>query len=129
MLQFISHYNSRYGYVSGIGAVLNGGCRWVQLRMKSASDSEVVAAGLAAGDMCRRHGAVFIVDDRVHLVEQLGADGVHLGKGDMPVAEARRILGQHVCRHMQCRRGRCRLYRPWAFQVYYNKGEAKPGAW
>lgn len=93
MLQFISHYNNRYGYVSGIGAVLNGGCRWVQLRMKSASDSEVVAAGFAAGDMCRRHGAVFIVDDRVHLVEQLGADGVHLGKNDMPVAEARRILG------------------------------------
>lgn len=93
MLQFISHYNSRYDYVSGIETALEGGCRWVQLRMKSASDSEVADTGRIAGDMCRRHGAVFIVDDRVHLVDTLGADGVHVGKNDMPVAEARRILG------------------------------------
>ena len=93
MLQFISHYNSHYDYVDGIEAVLNGGCRWVQLRMKNASDSEFVNTGLIVSDMCRRHAAVFVIDDRVHLVNELRADGVHLGKNDVPVAEARRILG------------------------------------
>ncbi|MBQ2056403.1 MAG: thiamine phosphate synthase, partial [Bacteroidaceae bacterium] len=38
-------------------------------------------------------GATFIIDDRVELVAEIGADGVHLGKNDMPIREARRILG------------------------------------
>ena len=42
---------------------------------------------------CREYGAKFILDDHVELVRELNADGVHLGKLDMPVAEARRLLG------------------------------------
>ena len=38
MLQFISHYNSRFSYLEGIALALEGGCRWIQLRMKEASD-------------------------------------------------------------------------------------------
>ncbi len=92
-LQFITHCNGRYDYVSGVAEVLKGGCRWVQLRMKGASDEEFVAAGRRVGALCRETGATFILDDRVDMVEVLGADGVHLGKSDMPVAEARAILG------------------------------------
>ncbi len=44
--------------------------------------------------MCHKHGATFIIDDHVELVKQLKADGVHLGKNDMPIDEARRILGK-----------------------------------
>ena len=43
--------------------------------------------------MCRDVGATFIIDDRVELVKELGADGVHLGKNDMPISEARKVLG------------------------------------
>lgn len=93
MLQFITHQNDRYDTVSGVRAVLTGGCRWVQLRMKHADDNEVIAAGREIGAMCRDAGATFLLDDRVHLVDTLQADGVHLGKDDMPVDEARRILG------------------------------------
>ena len=39
MLQFISHHNSRYGYIEGIRMALEGGCRWVQLRMKEADEA------------------------------------------------------------------------------------------
>ena len=44
--------------------------------------------------MCREHGATFIIDDNVALAKRIGADGVHLGKRDMPIAEARKILGE-----------------------------------
>ena len=92
MLQFITHRNGRYDEISGTRAVLEGGCRWVQLRMKDAPDAEFLRVGHEVGRLCRAFGATFLVDDRVHLVAELGADGVHLGKHDMPVAEARRLL-------------------------------------
>lgn len=52
------------------------------------------AMALEAQRMCREHGATFIIDDNVALVKEIGADGVHLGKKDMPISEARRILGK-----------------------------------
>ena len=93
MLQFISHHNSRYGYLEGIRMALEGGCRWVQLRMKDAPAEEVLRIGREIEKLCREYGAKFILDDHVELVRELNADGVHLGKLDTPVAEARRILG------------------------------------
>lgn len=93
MLQFITHRRGRYDELSGAEAVLGGGCRWIQLRMKDASPEEIADTGRRMAAMCRRYGATFVVDDHVELVEAIGADGVHLGKNDMPVAEARRILG------------------------------------
>lgn len=96
MLQFITHTNDRYDYVCGARAALEGGCRWIQLRMKDAPDEEVIAAARVLRPLCTEAGAVFVLDDRVHLVAETGADGVHLGKNDMPVAEARRILGDKI---------------------------------
>lgn len=93
MLQFITHKNERHGYLDGAEAALRGGCRWIQLRMKDESDESVIAAGRQLAPLCRAAGATFIIDDHVVLVDAIGADGVHLGKNDMPVAEARRILG------------------------------------
>ncbi len=94
MLQFITHRTARCGEAEGSEAVLKGGCRWIQLRMKESTEDEIVAAGQEVRRLCREYGATFIVDDHVELVERLGADGVHLGKNDMPVAEARKILGK-----------------------------------
>lgn len=87
MLQFITHT------IDCLEQVLEGGCRWVQLRIKDASDAYVVALGLRAAEMCRRYDATLIVDDRVHLVRTIEAGGVHLGRNDMPPDHARRILG------------------------------------
>ncbi len=93
MIQFISHYNERYGYLDSVRMAIDGGCRWIQLRVKDATDDQVRPMAVEALRMCREAGATFIIDDRVELVRELGADGVHLGLKDMPVAEARRILG------------------------------------
>lgn len=93
MLQFITHKGGGHDELSGAEAVLKGGCRWVQLRMKEASDEEFLSVGRRLAEMCRHYGARLILDDRVHLVGLLGADGVHLGRNDMPVSEARLRLG------------------------------------
>lgn len=93
MIQFISHYTDKIGYLDSIRLALEGGCRWVQLRVKNATINELRPMALEAQRMCREAGATFIIDDQVALVKEIGADGVHLGKNDMPVAEARKVLG------------------------------------
>lgn len=94
MVQFITHYTDRYTYLDSARIALEGGCRWIQLRMKEASPEEIRPVALEAMAMCRKYGATFIIDDHVDLVKQVGADGVHLGKNDMPISEARKILGK-----------------------------------
>lgn len=96
MLQYISHFTPQISYAEGIRMALEGGCRWIQLRMKDAPAEEIVACAEEVIPLCRRHGAKFLLDDHVELVRQLGADGVHLGKNDMPVDEARKILGPDI---------------------------------
>ena len=93
-IQFITHETEPVGYVEGARMALEGGCRWIQLRMKDASDDEVRKAAAEIQPMCKAHDAIFLLDDRVELAKELKADGVHLGKNDMPVDEARRVLGE-----------------------------------
>lgn len=93
MIQFISHYTDQYSYLDAIRLALDGGCRWVQLRMKDASIQDFLSIGKEVRRLCDSYQATFILDDHVELVREIGADGVHLGKKDMPVAEARKILG------------------------------------
>lgn len=90
---FISHYTDTITYLDSIRIALEGGCRLVQLRMKGASTDEMRPIAIEALRMCHEVGATFIIDDNVALVKEIHADGVHLGKNDMPVDEARRILG------------------------------------
>lgn len=92
-VQFISHHTEKYSYADSVRLALEGGCKWIQLRMKDASEDEILETASQVRKMCDRYEAVFILDDHVRLVEKTGADGVHLGKNDMPVDEARRLLG------------------------------------
>ena len=92
-LQFITHCTERYSYVDSARIALEGGCRWIQLRMKDADESLMEETALIVQKMCKDYGATFIIDDNVHLVKKIKADGVHLGKNDMPIIEAREILG------------------------------------
>ena len=95
MIQFISHSNGSIGYIEGIKLALEGGCKWIQLRMKEASEEDIIATGIKVRQLCDGYGATLILDDQVQLVDRIGADGVHLGKNDMPVASAREILGEN----------------------------------
>lgn len=93
-LQFITHYTENYSYMDSAKIALEGGCRWIQLRMKDVPETTLEHYALIIQKMCKEYGATFIIDDNVHLVKKIKADGVHLGKNDMPVSEARRILGE-----------------------------------
>ena len=92
-LQFITHYTEKYSYTDSARIALEGGCRWIQLRMKDADASTLEETALIVQKMCKDYGATFIIDDHVLLTKKIKADGVHLGKNDMPIAEARRLLG------------------------------------
>lgn len=92
-LQFITHHSADYSYVDSARIALAGGCKWVQLRMKGVDVAVLEQSALTVQKMCRKHGATFIIDDNVELAKRINADGVHLGKSDMPILEARRILG------------------------------------
>ena len=94
MIQFITHTNELYDYLDGVRMALEGGCRWIQLRMKDASEEEILKTAESTRELCRQYDAVFLLDDYVELVERSGADGVHLGKNDMPIDKARRLLGK-----------------------------------
>src|SRR5581483_2856172 len=72
-------------------ALLDGGARVLQLRMKHASAGSMLAVVDELRPICRRREALLIVNDRVDVALVGGADGVHLGQDDLPLAEARRI--------------------------------------
>jgi len=77
-----------------LDAALRGGVDLVQLREKTArSDDELVALAKPFRRAADAHGALFLLNDRPDLVERCGADGVHVGQDDMPVAEARALVG------------------------------------
>ena len=92
-LQFITHYTEKCSYIDSAKIALEGGCRWIQLRMKDVSETILEHHALIIQEMCKEYGATFIIDDNVFLAKKINADGVHLGKNDMPITEARRILG------------------------------------
>lgn len=93
-IEFITHYTERYSYSDAARIALEGGCRWVQLRMKDTPVEVIKPVALEVQALCRQYGATFIVDDHVELAKELHADGVHLGKKDMPIADARLMLGE-----------------------------------
>lgn len=93
-LQFITHQTERYSYFDSARMALEGGCKWIQLRMKEAPLEEVEEVALRLKSLCKEYEAIFLLDDHVELAKKLEVDGVHLGKKDMPINEARRILGE-----------------------------------
>jgi thiamine-phosphate pyrophosphorylase len=74
-------------------AALQGGAPAIQLREKSVSDRALWELAQELRRLAREHGALFIVNDHVDIAAAVEADGVHLGEDDLPIAEARRILG------------------------------------
>jgi thiamine-phosphate pyrophosphorylase len=74
-------------------AALRGGVDIVQLRDKDLDDDALAAAAEPFRAACDEHGALFVLNDRPDLVDACCADGVHVGQGDMSLAEARACVG------------------------------------
>ncbi len=75
---------------------LQGGVDAVQLREKDLSAGELLALAHSLGALCRRHGATFLINDRIDVVLAADADGVHLPVDSFAPADARRLLGPDV---------------------------------
>src|SRR5579863_7200698 len=82
------------GPLEQIEAACRAGVRLIQLRMKEATDEEFLTTAAEAVKICGGWGGRLIVNDRVEVAAAVGADGVHVGKEDLSVREARRILGE-----------------------------------
>jgi len=73
--------------------ILDAGARLMQLRLQDASGRDFLAAARAIAKLCRKHGAILIVNDRVDIAILADARGAHLGQTDLPLEAARRIAG------------------------------------
>jgi thiamine-phosphate pyrophosphorylase len=74
-------------------ALLAGGARVLQLRLKGSSGRETLEVARAVRPLVQRAGALLIVNDRPDVARGAKADGVHLGQDDLPVSAARALLG------------------------------------
>lgn len=79
-----------------VSAALRGGADMVQLRVKEGADREILALARLLRTLTTRAGALFLVNDRPDLALLAGADGVHVGQEDLPVAAARRVVGERA---------------------------------
>lgn len=93
MLQYITNTKCEVPVAEQILGVIEGGGRWIQIRMKDASDEEIKKVVEAVMPRCIETQSFLLLDDRVELAKQLNVGGVHLGKEDMPASKARMILG------------------------------------
>lgn len=69
------------------------GIRWVQLRVKNKPEADMLAIAREVRAVTQKYNAILIINDRPEIALASGADGVHLGKTDMPVVQARKLLG------------------------------------
>lgn len=81
---------------------LQNGARLVQLRDKTASDETLVEVAMQIKALCRRHHALFIVNDRIDLAREVDADGLHIGRDDEEFALARRVMGKNKLIGVSC---------------------------
>lgn len=93
MLQYITNTNCGKDILTQVKAVLDGGCRWIQLRMKGSSTEEIIEMGKKVKELCDPLEAYLIINDNVEACKQINASGVHLGKTDMLPSKARIELG------------------------------------
>ena len=91
---------------------LKGGVTLVQLREKQKTTAEYIAVAEKVHELTKKYGVPLIIDDRVDVALAVGAEGVHLGKEDMPVSVARRILGDNFII------GATAKTVPWALEAY-----------
>ena len=93
MLQFITNASNPDEIANQAEAVLAGGCKWIQLRMKDIPKEKIIPVAEKLKQLCKQNDCIFVIDDWVDIAKELELDGVHLGKNDMNPIEARMTLG------------------------------------
>ncbi|QNK61879.1 thiamine phosphate synthase [Pedobacter sp. PAMC26386] len=96
-LHYISQTPENGTHLTAIEKVLQAGGQWIQLRVKEQEEDVVLELAIEANRLCEKYGAKLIVNDYPELALKSGAYGVHLGLDDMPIPQARAILGENKC--------------------------------
>lgn len=99
-------------FLRRVEEALKGGATILQLREKNKTTSEYIAIAEKVHELTKKYNVPLIIDDRIDVVLAVGAEGVHLGKEDMPIATARRILGDDFLI------GATAKTVPWALEAY-----------
>jgi thiamine-phosphate pyrophosphorylase len=97
-----THLIPRERFAATVEAAVRGGATMVQLREKTAPRADIVRLGQEVLQVTRRYGALLIINDHPSVAQEIGADGVHVGREDPPVAEARAMLGPEVIIGASC---------------------------
>jgi len=92
-IQYISQGATAYEQLTNIKKVVDSGGNWIQLRYKNAPESEVLSLALQVKKALESYNCTFIINDYLQIAKHVDANGVHLGLNDMPVAQARSVLG------------------------------------
>ena len=92
----------RERFVDMVEAALRGGAKIVQLREKHTPPEEIAQLGEALLSVTRRYGALLLINDNPQIAHDIGADGVHVGREDPSVAEARALLGPDAIIGVTC---------------------------
>ncbi|MDA3854258.1 MAG: thiamine phosphate synthase [Bacteroidales bacterium] len=95
-IQYITQDHPRLSHAEQALAMFRLGVKWVQLRIKNATEEEIVAEAKRILKYAEQEGGTLILNDSVALAKKLGVKAVHLGLSDMPINQARVILGDDV---------------------------------
>jgi thiamine-phosphate pyrophosphorylase len=95
-LHYISQETERVNHIDAVRAALTAGCKWIQLRIKDQTASDILAIAIEAGKLCAQHEAKLIINDYPEIAVAAGAHGVHLGLDDLPIHKARQIVGHNM---------------------------------
>ena len=95
-LHFISNETGAMSHIDSIRLALEAGCRWIQLRVKNRTEEEVLTLASKAKQLCDSYGAKLIINDFPHIALAVEAHGLHLGLTDMPVPQARALVGKKM---------------------------------
>lgn len=95
-LHYISQETENISHLDAIKKTLIAGAKWIQLRVKNKPEEAILELAIKANALCKTYGARLIVNDHPQIALKAEAYGLHLGLTDMPIAEARSIVGNQM---------------------------------
>ena len=95
-LHFISNETESMSHIDSIHLALGAGCRWIQLRVKNRPEEEVLSLAWEATRLCDSYAAKLVINDFPRVARAVEAYGLHLGLTDMPIPDARALVGSDM---------------------------------
>lgn len=89
-----THTQNKYSHFELAKLAVKGGADIIQMRDKTISTSEFIRVAVRIRKLCNKHKVLFLINDRTDVAMASGADGVHLGKEDIPIKDAVKLLGK-----------------------------------